>query len=183
METNGNKYDISEKILGLGVDGVVYEVIYNNYIKIAVKIMDNNFTDEELDEFITINKKMSEIKTGPLIYDIIKKDNKIYIFMEKMEYTLCEYINNLIIKKINMEKIIKIIKNQITPIHKKMKSHNITIGDKTIDNYMFKNNILKKIDFTTSKIKTNLTINDIKDYNYIHIFNYKEGLLQKIILF
>lgn len=182
VNINDNEYIIhKDKILGNGVDGSVY-IAERDGIPIVVKVMDNFETDKELKEFININKIMDNLNMGPKIYDIEVKDRLIYIFMEKMDYDLNEYINKKIKNGESMELIKKEIKKLVAPIHEKMKRHNITVGDKTIDNYMFKDGILKKIDFTQSKIKERLNNRDLKSYGFIHMYNPDTSSIERIIL-
>jgi hypothetical protein len=170
-----------DEILGKGVDGIIYKATINN-LSIVVKIMVNIMTREELDEFIKINKIADKLNIGPKIYDIQVKDNEIYIFMEKLEYDLSKYIEKKIEEGKNIEWIKNKIKILISPIHKIMKRNNITIGDKTIDNYMFINSTIKKIDYTKSHLKKILNTKDIKDYNVIYIYNYITKTIEPVFL-
>jgi len=48
---------------------------------------------------------------------------------------------------------------------------NMMIEENILDNYMFKGDIFKRIDFTKSHIKDRLTRNDLKKNKFIHITN------------
>lgn len=170
-----------DNILGKGVDGIVYMGKYK-MISIAVKIIEN-FEKEEIDELIKINKLAEKINIGPKIYDIVSRDKLIYIFMEKLDYDLNSYIKKELSNGKTIEFIKFKIKNLISPIHKKMKKYNITIGDKNMDNYMFKDGILKKIDYTQSKIKISLSYKDIKNFDYVHIYNPNTNKIEPICIF
>jgi hypothetical protein len=187
LTQNGTYFIYLNKIIGQGVDGIIYHTIFNsnkncgiNSIKTATKIINKNII-EKVEDFIKIHKISSNC-FGPYIYDIIIKENEIYIVMELMDYGL----NDWIIKNYCEKKSWEYIKNQIVkmilPIHLKMKNRKVTVGDKNVDNYMFKNDVLKKIDFTMSTIKIKLNYEDIKSYEYMCLINPFSNKMEKILL-
>lgn len=174
-------------IIGQGVDGIIYHTIFNsnknhgvNSIKTATKIINKNIIGD-IDDFIKIHKISSNC-FGPYIYDIIIKGNEIYIVMELMDYGLNDWIIENYSEKKSWDYIKTKIVNMILPIHLKMKNRKVTVGDKNVDNYMFKNGVLKKIDFTMSTIKKKLSYEDIKAYDYVYLINLFSNKMEKILL-
>jgi hypothetical protein len=169
----GKQYIIlKSNILGSGVDGEVYETITNNK-KIAVKIMKNIFeNDETLCNFINVNKMASELNLGPKIYFIGLINNLIYIFMEKLDCTLSQWIERKLLIGNSPEQIKKTLNQILFPLYERLKKNNITIGDNNTDNYMFKNNQIFKIDYTNCRKKSYLSNKDIQKYSYINICLY-----------
>jgi len=174
-------------IIGQGVDGTVYSSIYAsnkntfiNNVKIATKIINKNII-EDIDNFIKIHK-ISSNYFGPCIYDIVTKEEKIYIFMELMDIGLNDWIVKSHLEQKSWKDIKNYIRNVVLPIHLKMKNKRITVGDKNVNNYMFKNNTLKRIDFTMSVAKEKLNYQEIKSYGYINVINPFTKKMEKILL-
>ena len=184
---NGTYIIYLNNIIGQGVDGIIYHTIFNfnkkrgiDSIKTATKIIKKNII-EDVDDFIKIHKISSNC-FGPYIYDIIIKENEIYIVMELMDYGLNDWIIKNYSEKKSWDYIKNKIVNMILPIHSKMKNRKVTVGDKNVDNYMFKNGVLKKIDFTMSIIKIKLNNEDIKAYDYVCMINPISNKMEKISL-
>jgi hypothetical protein len=169
-------------IIAQGVDGIIYHTTKKNNqkFKMATKIM-NKIIVSDIDNFIKIHK-ISSNYFGPEIFDIIITHTQIYLIMELMDCRLNDWIVKNISYNKDWNKIKKELRFMILPIHKKMKSKKITIGDKNIDNYMLKNGILKKIDFTMSILKNNLTYGDKKEFDYIYVINPQSAEMEKIHL-
>lgn len=166
------KYIIyKDKLIGEGVDGKIYKANIEDK-EIVVKIMDNQFENEDkLKEFIQINKIASEKDISPTIYDIYFKDDLIYIFMEKMDGTIDDFIKQKIKEGKKLNLVLEEVINKIKIIHEQLKNNKITIEENISDNYMIKGNIIKRIDFTKSKIKKILSNRDIKKYKFVYIDN------------
>ena len=184
---NGTYIIYLNNIIGQGVDGIIYHTIFNpnkkydiDSIKTATKIINKNII-EDIEDFIKIHKISSNC-FGPYIHDIIIKKNKIYIVMELMDYGLNDWIMENYSEKKSWDYIKTKIVNMILPIHSKMKKRKVTVGDKNVDNYMFKNGVLKKIDFTMSTIKKKLSYEDIKAYDYVYLINLFSNKMEKILL-
>lgn len=156
-------------ILGFGVDGFVYQTKLNN-LTIATKIMKNIFfTEQELNNFIHMNNIASNLEFGPKIYFIKLINNLIYIFMEKLDYTLTQRIEYYLSLGFTINKIKIKINNLLTPLFLSLISNCVTVGDNNTDNYMFINNQIKKIDYVNCVQKQSLNKSDIKKYSYIYV--------------
>ena len=179
-----NKYTIVyDTLLGEGVDGKIHKAKLGD-LEIVVKIMDNQFVEkEQLDSFILINKLAGEKGIGPVIFDIDVKDNLIYLFMEKLDGTIDDYVKQRLDEGKTFNSVVEDVKNKIKRIHQQLEENKITIEENNSDNYMFKGDTIKRIDFTKSEIKDVLSGNDRKLYKFLHIINpiTKENL--KINLF
>ena len=174
-------------IIGRGVDGIICSTIFNSdknpttdNMKMVTKIIKKNII-QDIDNFIKIHDISSDF-FGPHVYDIIIKEDEIYIIMELMDTGLNEWILKKHYENKCWENIKYEIANMILPIHTKMKSKKITVGDKNIDNYMFKNDVLKKIDFTMSIVKKKLNYKELKAYDYICIINPFSNKMEKIFI-
>ncbi len=170
-----------DEMLGEGVDGKIYKAKFKHQ-EIVVKVMDNQFDKEGLKNFIEVNKIASNKGFGPTIYDIYVKDNLIYIFMEQLDGTIDDYIKQRLITSQSLNSILEEVKNKIKVLHQKLIEEKITIEENISDNYMFKGDIIKRIDFTKSHIKDKLTNNDLKKYKFIHIANPISNNLEKLFL-
>jgi hypothetical protein len=176
-----------DKILGQGVDGIVYSSIFNSNknptvidVKTATKIIKKDIISD-IYNFVKIHK-LSSNNFGPCIYDIIIKDECVYIVMELMDYSLGDFIIKSYKETKSWSSIKKEIRNIILPIHSKMKICKITVGDKNVDNYMFKSGVLKKIDFTMGTVKEKLNCGDMKAYDYICAINPFSDKMERIYL-
>lgn len=103
--------------------------------------------------------------------------------MEKLDGTINDYINKKIALGNSFGDIIDNIKNKINILHQKLIKEKITIEENISDNYMFKDEEFKRIDFTKSHIKDSLTRDDFKKYKFIYITNPMTRELQQINIF
>ena len=119
---------------------------------IACKIMNKDIfpTPEAFQEFKKINYIAAEQQFGPKIYDIIdEEDDNIYIFMEFLNGGLKKWIQlHLLVPDdededdensipMNFNMLLPDIKAIVAPIHQKMYDNRITLGEDTIDKYMY----------------------------------------------
>ena len=178
-----DKYIIyKNEIIGEGVDGKIYKAKFTDK-EIVVKVMDNQFEDEEkLNNFIKINKIASNKGFGPIIYDIELENNLIHIFMERLDETIDDYIKQKLNSGKSLNSVVEEVKNKIKLLHQKLIEEKITIEENIPDNYMFKGDIIKRIDFTKSHIKDKLPSNNLKKYKFIHITNPISNTLEKLFL-
>jgi hypothetical protein len=101
IEINGKTYIILDNMLGRGIDGIIYDATVGNE-KLVVKIMeiaesDTLGTEEQFANFKKMNELAFTIGIGPKVFDIIKKDGKVYFFMDNLDMTLSQWAK----KKLN----------------------------------------------------------------------------------
>lgn len=157
VEINGKIYNILDNILGRGVDGIIYEAIFGEE-KLVVKIMevaesDTLSTEEQFSNFKKMNELAFTIGIGPKVYDILKKDGKVYFFMDNLDMTLSQWAKKKLDEGNSWESILEQIGKIVFPIHALMRDNNISIGDDNSDNYMSKGDKWVRIDYNQNEFK------------------------------
>jgi tRNA A-37 threonylcarbamoyl transferase component Bud32 len=119
-------------------------------------------TEEQFNNFKKMNELAFTIGIGPKVYDIIKKDNKVYFFMDNLDMTLSQWAKKKLDEGKTWESILEEIKKIVFPIHALMRDNNISIGDDNSDNYMSKGDKWFRIDYTQNEFKKSLKDNYTK---------------------
>jgi hypothetical protein len=157
VEINEKIYNILDNILGRGVDGTIYETTLGEE-KLVVKIMetaesDTLGTEEQFNNFKKINELAFTIGIGPKVFDIIKKDGKVYFFMDNLDMTLSQWAKKKLEEGISWASILEEIGKIVFPIHALMRDNSISIGDDNSDNYMSKGDKWFRIDYNQNEFK------------------------------
>lgn len=95
-------------------------------------------SEEQFNNFKKMNELAFTIGIGPKIFDIIKKDDKVYLFMDNLDMTLSEWTKEKLKQGIPWSSILEEIGKIVFPIHALMRDNYISIGDDNADNYMKK---------------------------------------------
>jgi hypothetical protein len=171
-----NTYQIFNKDLGEGVDGIIYLAKKGDTTLVAkimnYKTLEELDTPKKLEDFKRMNKFADEKDFGPKIYDIEIKDDKLYLFMEDLDTTLTNWIAAKVSRGEEWNGIIDQVKDIVFPIHYKMMKNNVSIGDDNTDNYMNKGDKWYRIDYNKNEFKKN-SEEDYKKFFLFHPVTHK----------
>jgi tRNA A-37 threonylcarbamoyl transferase component Bud32 len=166
--------DYSKKI-GKGQKGTVY---LTNKKNVVVKIIDKS--NYQKNEYL-YSKKAGELRIGPKIYKKIKKDDKIFIYMQKVDIILKDWLLKKHSEETYNEAYIKIVK-----LLKKLHKNNIIHGDIQMGNIAKIKNRWVLIDYGDSHKASNsqFSIKDIKSFLYKPLYSNKgyKKYLERILI-
>lgn len=173
----GNKIGLKSQygqIYSTNLEGYVFKEQYN--------VTKKKFLTEVINQ-----KKAAKLGLAPQIYEVFVGKNSGGIVMEKMDYTATEFIKKILKSNLTEDEkvanIYDVVLNMIYIIET-LAEHQIFHGDVHFDNFMYKNNILKIIDFGFSQkipkkdkcyyikdqFKNFLVIYDTKNKEFIDLY-------------
>ena len=152
------------KKIGKGQKGTVYLTSKKN---IVVKIIDKSIFQKNEYKYA---KKAGELRIGPKIYKKTKKDDKIFIYMQKVDIILKDWLLKKHSKETYKEAYKKIVK-----LVEKLHKNNIIHGDIHLGNIAKIKNRWVLIDYGDSHKTSNsqFSINNIRNFLYKPLYSNK----------